>query len=131
MYEKSVFINCPFDENYTDILQAITFAIVYANFIPRSALETINSGQERLAKICYIIKECQFSIHDISRVGVGPSGSNNLPRFNMPFEFGIFYGAEHFGRGVQKNKKSLVLDSEKYRYQQTLSDIAGKVPLLP
>lgn len=128
MYESSVFINCPFDDNYTEILHAITFSICYANFIPRSALETTDSAQERLTKIVKIIKECNFSIHDISRVESVSSDPNNLPRFNMPFECGLFFGALHFGNRIHKTKKLLVLDSEKYRYQKTISDISGKDP---
>lgn len=126
MYEKSVFINCPFDEEYTDILHAITFAVSYAGFIPRSALEEVNSGEERLAKIVKLVKDCCLSLHDISRVENSKPGE--LPRFNMPFECGIFYGALSLGNKKQKQKKFLVLDSEKYRYQKTMSDIAGKDP---
>jgi hypothetical protein len=131
MYEKNVFINCPFDAEYVDLLQAITFAVVYAGFIPRSALEEVNSGEERLAKIVKLIREASLSLHDISRVEMPPQPEGAkpaLPRFNMPFECGIFYGAYAIGVGKQKEKKFLVLDSQQYRYQQTMSDIAGKDP---
>jgi len=126
MYESSVFINCPFDDEYVDILQAITFTVVYCGFIPRSALEDVDSGQERLAKIVKLIKNCCLSLHDISRVEISKPG--DLPRFNMPFECGIFYGASQLGTKDQKKKQFLVLDSEPYRYQKTMSDIAGKDP---
>lgn len=126
MYEKSVFINCPFDEKYVEILYAITFAVVYSGFIPRSALEAVNSGEERLDKIVKIVRECGLSLHDISRVERVEAGA--LPRFNMPFECGIFYGAMSLGSKVHKKKQFLVLDSEPYRYQRTMSDIAGKDP---
>lgn len=126
MYEKNVFINCPFDDEYTGILHATTFAVVYAGFIPRSALEEVNSGEERLAKIVKLIKECGLSLHDISRVEV--KTTSDMPRFNMPFECGIFYGAMSLGTSKHRKKKFLVLDSEKFRYQKTMSDIAGKDP---
>ena len=44
----------------------------------------------------------------------------------MPLELGIFLGATKFGSGKQKQKLSLVLDREKYRYQKYLSDISGQ-----
>jgi hypothetical protein len=44
----------------------------------------------------------------------------------MAYECGLFYGAQAFGAAKQKEKQILVLDSEPYRYQKTLSDIAGK-----
>lgn len=125
---KNVFINCPYDDDYTDILHAVTFVICCAGFIPRSALETKESGKERLAKIVDIIYQCRLGIHDISRVESKGGTTGDLPRFNMPFEFGLFYGALNFGTDDQKSKLMLVLDSDHHRYQQTLSDIAGKDP---
>jgi hypothetical protein len=124
----NVFINCPFDDDYTEILHAITFVVICSGFIPRSALETKESGEARLAKIIRIISECRLGIHDISRVEPTLSGGKPLPRFNMPFEFGIFYGAMHVGDDEQRKKQLLVLDSEEYRYQKTISDIAGSDP---
>lgn len=127
-YSKSVFINCPFDEEYVPIFHAITFTLRFANFIPRSALETSDAGEERLSKISRAIQSCQYGIHDVSRVEFGATASTSLPRFNMPFECGLFFGALHFGSKQQKSKKLLILDSERYRFQKTLSDIAGKDP---
>jgi hypothetical protein len=65
-----------------------------------------------------------LGIHDISRTEVNPD--TRLPRFNMPFELGLFLGAKRFGPGKQKAKKCLILDTEAYRYQRFLSDIAGQ-----
>ena len=44
----------------------------------------------------------------------------------MPLELGIFLGAKKFGVQEQKRKKCLILDTEQYRYQQFISDIAGQ-----
>ena len=44
----------------------------------------------------------------------------------MPLELGIFLGAKKFGAEEQKKKKGLILDTERYRYQQFMSDIAGQ-----
>jgi hypothetical protein len=44
----------------------------------------------------------------------------------MPLELGIFLGARWFGDRSEKRKSCLVLDIERYRYQQYISDIAGQ-----
>jgi hypothetical protein len=44
----------------------------------------------------------------------------------MPFELGIFVGARRFGDARQKAKCCLILDRERYRYRNFLSDIAGQ-----
>src|SRR5205085_3036080 len=61
---------------------------------------------------------------DLSRTEVDET--TRLPRFNMPLELGAFLGAKHFGNNRQKRKACLILDSEKYRYQKFISDIAGQ-----
>ena len=70
-----------------------------------------------------IIDSCRYGIHDLSRTELDQV--NKLPRFNMPFELGIFLGAKRFGNKQQKRKRALVLDIEKYRYQKFISDLAG------
>jgi hypothetical protein len=44
----------------------------------------------------------------------------------MPLELGTFLGAKYFGSGGHKKKACLILDSERYRYQKFISDIAGQ-----
>ena len=44
----------------------------------------------------------------------------------MPLELGIFLGAQRFGGRVHKRKNCLVVDRERYRYEQFISDIAGQ-----
>jgi hypothetical protein len=125
-YDHSVFINCPYDEEYLDLLHAITFTIRWAGFIPRAALEEDDAGTARLERIYRIIDECRYGIHDVSRIEArGPDG---LPRFNMPFECGIFFGAKRFGSGRHRRKRLLVLESHQHVTQKTLSDIAGNDP---
>lgn len=46
----------------------------------------------------------------------------------MPFELGLFLGSKFYGPKLHKSKRTLILDSERYRYQQFLSDIAGQDP---
>jgi hypothetical protein len=121
-YNNSVFVNCPFDVEYTPILQAIIYTIFRCGFFPKSALMDDNALDYRLEKIVHLIAECRYGIHDISRTELC---KNNLPRFNMPFEFGIFFGAKKFGPALQRNKNALVFERTKYLYQQYISDING------
>lgn len=123
-YDLSVFLNCPFDKEYRRLLDAAVFTVHDCGFHARSALEIYDSGQVRIEKITRLIQECRFGLHDLSRVGLDEH--NQLPRFNMPLELGIFLGAKWLGSPKQKRKSALVLDSEPYRYQAFCSDIAGQ-----
>lgn len=121
---EAVFINCPFDSSYNNKFRAIVFTIIYCNFEPRCALELDDATEARLAKIMRIIGECRLSIHDISRTGL--DDATGLPRFNMPFELGIVFGAKAFGGKSHASKSSLVLDQTEFRYRKFLSDISGQ-----
>jgi hypothetical protein len=87
-------------------------------------VEVSDASEVRIEKIAKIIAACKFGIHDISRTE--PDSGTGLPRFNMPLELGIFLGAKRFGRGQQKQKTCLILDTDRYRFQQFISDIAGQ-----
>ena len=123
-YDINVFVNCPFDENYNPLMEAIIFAIHDCGFIARSALEEEDSAEVRIDKIAKIIKACKYGVHDISRTELG--AVTGLPRFNMPLELGLFLGARRFGSRNDKIKVCLILDSDRYRYHQFCSDIAGQ-----
>jgi len=124
-YARQVFLNCPFDDGYRAIYEAIIFAVIHCGFVLRCARERDDSGETRIAKIVEIIRDSQFGIHDISRVECDET--NGLPRFNMPLELGLFLGAKSFSeQPKQKKKRCLILDSEPYRYQKFISDIAGQ-----
>lgn len=123
-YDESVFVNCPFDDAYRQVFEAIVFAIHDCGYIARCALEVDDASEARIEKISRIIASCRFGIHDISRTE--PDPGTGLPRFNMPLELGMFLGARRFGRAEQKQKICLILDVERYRYQRFISDIAGQ-----
>jgi hypothetical protein len=122
-YGRSVFINCPLDGQFKPLFDTAIFAVQIAGFKPRCALEASNAGQIRLEKIMGIISSCQYGIHDISRT---ESGSNGLPRFNMPLELGLDLGCRRYGSGHHKDKRLLILDKRRHRYQKFISDIAGQ-----
>lgn len=121
-YSKCVFINCPFDEDFEPILQAIMFAVVYLGLTPRLASERNDGGENRLEKIQGLIQGSRFSIHDLSRCQAKRKGEHF--RLNMPFELGIDYGCRQFMAG-REGKRFLILEERRYRFQAALSDISG------
>ncbi len=120
-FEKNVFINCPFDNEYFPILRSILFTLVYLGYKPKIS-ETADSGSTRIVKIKDLIRQSKYSIHDISRIELNPS---HLPRFNMPLECGIDFGAKLLGPSKLRDKSFLILEKERYRYQEFMSDISG------
>lgn len=123
-YERNIFLNCPFDDDYQPIFRAVMFAVLTCGFHARCALEADDGGEVRITKIHRLIRDSQHGIHDISRTDLDEA--TGLPRFNMPFELGLFLGAREFGAGKQQHKRALILDVERYRYQKYCSDIAGQ-----
>lgn len=103
-------------------MRAAVFAVYRCGFFPRSALEKDNGILIRLENIISIIKDCRYGIHDLSRTELGSTG---LPRFNMPFELGIFVGAHRFGNQGQRYKTAVILDNKPYQYLQSISDLNG------
>jgi hypothetical protein len=122
--EYGVFVNCPFDELYRPIFEAVVFAVHDCGYVARCSLEVTDASQVRIEKIAAIIDACKFGIHDISRTELDPV--TLLPRFNMPLELGLFLGAKRFGSSRHRSKTCLILDVERYRYQKFMSDIAGQ-----
>jgi hypothetical protein len=105
------------------MFRALIFGIYACGFRPRSARELDDGGQTRIEKLYGIIEECRYGVHDLSRTEL--DAVNQLPRFNMPLELGIFLGAKRYGGAAQKAKRLLILDVEQYRYQRFISDLAG------
>ncbi|MSP03073.1 MAG: hypothetical protein EXR07_18800 [Acetobacteraceae bacterium] len=105
------------------MFDAIVFAVLACRFVPHAALEIADAGKLRIGIIKTLIRDCRLSIHDISRIELSDNG---LPRFNMPLELGLWLGAAHFGGKMHRRKECLILESERFRYQQFLSDIGGQ-----
>jgi len=123
-YERNVFINCPFDDDYNEIFNAILFATHSCGFILRCSKEYEDSSSIRIKNITQLIRESKYSIHDLSRVTLDKT--SNLPRFNMPLELGICIGAIEFGNKKQKDNKYLIIESEKFRFKKFISDLSGQ-----
>lgn len=122
-YDHGLFINCPFDDDYRPLFDAIVFVVSACGLNPRSAREFVGSGAFRFENIVSLIRQCRWGIHDISRVELSDHG---LPRFNMPLELGLFLGASRFGGRTHQRKACLVLDSDPFRYRAMVSDMSGQ-----
>jgi hypothetical protein len=122
-FDRNVFINCAFDPSFLEMFRAIVYTVHDCGFIARCALEAGNKGGVRIDRILKIIEQCRYSIHDLSSIAI--TDDSPLPRFNMPYELGIFMGCKHFGELYQQKKDFLVLDSEPHRYKRLISDLSG------
>ena len=122
-FDVNVFINCPFDKDYRQLLLATVFTTKFLGYKPRLALERADSAETRIAKIVELIDESKFGIHDLSRIV--SVGQDETYRMNMPFELGIDYGAKVLKGGKWENKRILILEKEQFRYQKALSDLSG------
>jgi hypothetical protein len=122
-FERSVFINCPFDEDFAPMLQALAFCVIDLGFVPRLAPENSDNAANRLDRIRQLVEGSRFGIHDLSRCKA--SVADEYARMNMPFELGIDHGAARFGKGRLATKRILILEQSRFDYQKCLSDIAG------
>ena len=122
-FARNVFINCPFDPNYYPLLRPLLFTIVYFKFNPKIALERSDSGEQRIDKICELIKKSKYSIHDLSRLKSNKTAE--FYRLNMPFELGVDYGSRRFASNHLKGKKYLILERGAFNYRRALSDLSG------
>ncbi|MEQ7155092.1 hypothetical protein [Brevundimonas aurifodinae] len=120
---KAVFINCPFDDGFKPLLRAMVFTIISSGYHPRCALDATDGAEMRVGKIATMIGECDWGIHDLSRIEVDAAG---IPRFNMPMELGLHLGARLLGEGRHRRKRALILEAEPHRYDAVLSDISGQ-----
>jgi hypothetical protein len=119
---NNIFINCPFDDEYKPLLYAILFSTIYCGLNPLIS-ETFDSGTNRFENIKTLIMNSRFSINDLSRMG--PMKEEDIPRFNMPFELGLFIGSKYLIPKIVENNRIIIFESEKYRYQKAISDFAG------
>jgi hypothetical protein len=122
-FDRSVFINCPFDEQYAATLQAIAFCVVYLGFFPRFAPENADNAAARLDRIAEVVRGSKYGIHDLSRCRAAEAG--DFARMNMPFELGIDHACRRFGGGELADTSVLILEERPYDYQRTLSGISG------
>lgn len=125
MSNPNVFINCPFDNEYEPLFEALVFAIAAAGYTARCALEDNDGANIRFDKLRKLIEASPRTIHDLSRTEIG---TNDLPRFNMPFELGLAMGAKYFGGRKARGNSALIMVRAQYSLSAYLSDLAGADP---
>lgn len=117
MNDNTIFINCPFDEEYQPLLRALLFAVCYYGLEPKIASTDLDSKSDRLKRIIELMKASRYSIHDLSRMKAKRKGE--YYRMNMPFELGLDYGL------CGENKLFLIFENNPYRLKIALSDVNG------
>jgi hypothetical protein len=122
-FRDNVFVNCPFDDEYLPLLRPLLFTVIDLGFVPRIALERLDSGKPRFDKIVTLIRQSKYAIHDLSRIQSSKIGE--FFRLNMPFELGLDVGCSLFKGGQWSGKKCLILEAEKFRYQAAISDLSN------
>jgi hypothetical protein len=115
-----VFLNIPYDNQFQSLCLAYICGITTLGFFPRATLE-IPGGARRLDRVFALIKDCRYSIHDLSRVELDKQNPPT-PRFNMPFELGLSVAWERIG----KHKHTwYVFEKRPRRLAKSLSDLNG------
>jgi len=121
-----VFLNIPYDARFESLFLAFISGICAFGFVPRATLEIATSSR-RLDRILDLIRECRYSIHDLSRVELDGKAPRT-PRFNMPFELGLSVAHQKSGSG--KNHRWFVCESRRFRLAKSLSDLNGTDPFI-
>ncbi len=122
---ESVFLNIPYDPPFKNLYLAYIAGVSAFGLKPRAALE-ITTSTRRLERILARIQECEYSVHDLSRVELDRTAPST-PRFNMPFELGLTVSLEKFKiRGHQW----VVFESMKFRLKKSLTDLDGTDPYI-
>jgi len=121
--KKSVFLNIPYDPQFTRQYLAYITAVSAMSLVPKATLGI--TGNRWLDRIASLIESCAFSIHDLSRVQLDPN-SPRTPRFNMPFELGLAVAWAQ----ANPRHKWFVFESVKRRLNKSLSDLDGTDPYI-
>ena len=117
---KAVFLNIPYDEEFSNLFVAYVLGLYYLGLVPHIASE-VPGGARRLERILALIKSCRYSIHDLSRVEVSIK-AGSTPRFNMPLELGMTITWADLNPDLHT---WFVFESEPYRLQRSASDLNG------
>jgi len=117
------FLNIPYDPKYERLYIAYIAGLSACGLVPRSALEVPSGGRlhDRIERIFSIVKECPYSLHDLSHVQLDRV-KPRTPRFNMPFELGMAVAWE-----ITKDQDHtwFVFEARKGRLAKSLSDLRG------
>jgi hypothetical protein len=121
-----VFLNIPYDHRFERPFLAFISGISAFGLVPPATLE-ITSSTRRLDRILHLIRDCRYSIHDLSRVEID-GAAPRTPRFNMPFELGLSVAHQKASKG--KKHEWFVCESKNFRLTKSLSDLNGTDPFI-
>ena len=76
---------------------------------------------DRVRRILSIVRECTYSLHDLSRVQLD-SNAPRTPRFNMPFELGLSVALE---KSNNPNHSWIICETVPHRIKKSVSDLDG------
>lgn len=120
-FNYQVFLNYPFDENFTEFSHAMHFAVISAGLLPVCAKDISEPDKVRLDQLLDAINNCRFSAHDLSRCR--GEGASNFARMNMPVEVGmaLFYS---FKTAHQMHRCAAFAPTP-HDYKRFASDLSG------
>src|SRR5262245_38227367 len=113
-YRRTVFLNYPYHHEYARFAMPFYLQSFAVAFTARSAEEE-HGSLKRLDRIVDLVNISAHGIHDLSMLP-----SEQMPRLNMPFELGVFYGAKRLGGTAHKAKSGFAFDREHHRHHRAL-----------
>lgn len=117
---EAVFLNIPYDNAFERLYLAYIVGLSALGLVPRATLG-IPGGKRRLSRILELFGNCQYSIHDLSRVQLDRTAPST-PRFNMPFELGL---AVAWSELNPRRHTWFVCETRECRALKSLSDLNG------
>jgi hypothetical protein len=123
--QESAFLNIPYDHRYESLYLAFIAGLCAFGLRPRATIEILGA-KRRLERIIELIRGCQYSFHDLSRVQLDRNPPAT-PRFNMPFELGL---AVDWSLGAGTGHELFVFESTPHRLSKSLSDLNGTDPYI-
>jgi hypothetical protein len=119
-----VFLNYPFDQQFSALADAMSFAVVAGNLLPVCAHDLSTPDKPRLEMLVEAIEHCHYSAHDFSRSqGAGPQ---NFARMNMPVEMGM--ALFHALQTQRREHRCIFFVPQHHEYREFVSDLAGLDP---
>jgi hypothetical protein len=119
-----VFLNYPFDDPFSPLADAMSFAVIAGGLLPVCAYDLSAPDRPRLEMLVEAIRCCHYSAHDFSRSQGG--GPQNFARMNMPIEMGMaLFHALHTQR---REHRCTFFVSTPHDYKAFASDLAGLDP---
>lgn len=114
------FLNIPYDDKFENLYLAYIVGLTAHGLVPTATLGVPRDAR-RLDRIFKLIRECRYSVHDISRIQLDPRPPR-APRFNMPFELGL---AVAWTKLNPQRHSWVGCDEIPHRAVRSISDLAG------